>query len=137
MLVLIYKLNVRVYTVPCDDVLIQLRAEWGERATAPGIQGRGIQRVKLQKINAIKMVQLDPSSYCKATNTHCMHLMGNLPEEGHANLSLSDPREREVYHCHRYPKALHSICLLPFVGWRIAADLLLICSLSSKYLSIL
>jgi len=35
----------------------------------------GIQRVKLQKSHFIKMLELDFSSYCKASNTCCMDLI--------------------------------------------------------------
>jgi len=36
----------------------------------------GIQRVKMQKLHFIKMLQLDTSSYWKVTNAGYMHRMG-------------------------------------------------------------
>jgi len=51
----------------------QWRAEGGTNgATAPGIQGRGHRKSEIRKI---KMLRLDDSSYCDATNTCCMDLI--------------------------------------------------------------
>jgi len=61
----------------------------------------------------------------------------NLPE-GECKCVLSDPREREMKHCHRYLKDLYPISLPSFAHRPIRAGLLLICELqSSKYLLII
>ena len=46
-------------------------------ATAPGIQGRGIQRVKSHnfRFTITKLLWLHASSYCKASSTYWMDLM--------------------------------------------------------------
>jgi len=41
-----------------------------------GAMASDIQRMKLQKLHFIKILQLHASSCCKATNTCCMDLMG-------------------------------------------------------------
>ena len=50
------------------------RGQTGRRPRA--LKAGAIQRVELEKLDFIKMLQLHASSYCKATNTYCVDLMG-------------------------------------------------------------
>ena len=71
----------------------------------------GSQRVKLQKLHFIQMLQLDVSSYCKGK--HVMHgYDGNLPEGG-MQMYVEWP-ERNMKHCHSYLRP-YTLFLFPLL----------------------
>jgi len=72
-------------------------SSWGgagrEAATIPRIQGRGVSKEWNYENDILLMLWLDVSSYCKATNTSCMFLMGTCLR-GACKWMLSNSRKR-------------------------------------------
>jgi len=73
----------------------------------------GIEKVKLQTLHFIKMLQQHGVSYCKTTNTHRMDLIETCLRM-RANVCDAKWPGREMKHCHRYLQGLTPCLSSPF-----------------------
>jgi len=70
-----FYLCVYTYYINLWKSAVRILAE-GKRGDGPGDSRQGLSRVELEKLDFVKMLKLHASSYCKATNTYCVDLMG-------------------------------------------------------------